>query len=103
MKTLVNFAKSFDFLEITSEEVLKELNSLDPTSSKGAVGIETKIFKQCANELAKPLADLFNNCIKNNFIPLEWKLAHLTRPGTLSFLCQKRKKHALFSLFFPKT
>jgi hypothetical protein len=42
------------------------------------VGIETKIFKQCANELAKPLADLFNNCIKNNFIPLEWKLAHLT-------------------------
>jgi hypothetical protein len=42
------------------------------------VGIETKIFKQCANELAKPLADLFNNCIKNNFIPLELKLAHLT-------------------------
>ena len=78
MKTLVNFTKSFNFLEITPEEVLKELNSLDPTSSKGAVGIETKIFKQCANELAKPLADLFNNCIKNNFIPLEWKLAHLT-------------------------
>jgi hypothetical protein len=26
-----------------------------------------------------------------------------TRAGTLSFLCQKRKKHALFSLFFPKT
>jgi hypothetical protein len=25
------------------------------------------------------------------------------RAGTLSFLCQKRKKHALFSLFFPKT
>jgi hypothetical protein len=78
MKILVNFSKSFDFLEITPEEVLKELNSLDPTSSKGAVGIEPKIFKQCANELAKPLADLFNNCIKNNFIPLEWKLAHLT-------------------------
>ena len=78
MKILVNFKKSFDFLEITPEEVLNELKSLDPTSSKGAVGIETKIFKQCANELAKPLADLFNNCIKNNFIPLEWKLAHLT-------------------------
>ena len=29
--------------------------------------------------------------------------AHVTRAGTLSFLCQKRKKHALFSLFFPKT
>jgi hypothetical protein len=25
------------------------------------------------------------------------------RAGTLSFLYQKRKKHALFSLFFPKT
>ena len=48
MKILVNFSKSFDFLEITPEEVLKELNSLDPTSSKGAVDIETKIFKQCA-------------------------------------------------------
>jgi hypothetical protein len=75
MKILVNFSKSFDFLEITPDEVLIKLN---PTSSKGAVGIETKIFKQCANELARPLADLFNNCIKNNFIPLEWKLAHLT-------------------------
>jgi hypothetical protein len=42
------------------------------------VGIEKKNFKQCANELAKPLADLFNICIKNNFIPIEWKLAHLT-------------------------
>jgi len=54
VKILVNFSKSFNFLEITPEEVLKELNSVDPTSSKGAVGIETKIFKQCANELAKP-------------------------------------------------
>ena len=27
----------------------------------------------------------------------------LPRAGALSFLCQKRKKHALFSLFFPKT
>jgi hypothetical protein len=34
----------------------------------------------------------------NNFKKLT---AH--RAGTLSFLYQKRKKHALFSLFFPKT
>ena len=81
VKILKNFSKSFDFLEITPDEVLKELNSLDPTSSKGAVGIETKIFKQCANELAKPLADLFNNCIKNNFIPHS-KLLFLTKCGS---------------------
>ena len=45
MKILVNFSKSFDFLEIIPEKVFKELNSLDPTSSKEAVGIETKNFK----------------------------------------------------------
>ena len=33
-------------------------------SSKGAVGIETKLFKECADELAAPLANLFNNCLK---------------------------------------
>jgi len=44
----------------------------------GSVGIETKIFKEGASELATPFANLFNNCIKNNFMPIEWKLAHLT-------------------------
>jgi hypothetical protein len=78
MKILANFNKSFDFIEITSGEVLLELKALASDSSKGAVGIETKLFKECAEELAAPLANLFNNCLKNNYMPTEWKLAHLT-------------------------
>ena len=54
------------------------MKALASDSSKGAVGIETKLFKECANELATPLANLFNNCLKNNYMPIEWKLAHLT-------------------------
>ena len=40
--------------------------------------IETIIFKECVDVLARPLTDLFNSCLKNNFMPDEWKLAHLT-------------------------
>jgi hypothetical protein len=78
MKIFANFNKSFEFIEITSGEVLLELKALASDSSKGAVGIETKLFKECAEELAAPLANLFNNCLKNNYKPIEWKLAHLT-------------------------
>ena len=68
----------FNFKKILPNEVLQKLQGLEATSSKGEVGIETKIFKECANELSIPLADLFNSCIKNNYMPTEWKLAHLT-------------------------
>ena len=60
MKILANFNKSFDFTE------LFELKALATDSSKG-VGIQTKLFEECAVELALPLANLINSCIKNNF------------------------------------
>ena len=72
MKILSNFNKSFNFVEISPKEVLDELKALASDSSKGSVGIETKIFKECASELATPLANLFNNCIKNNLLTIEW-------------------------------
>jgi len=94
MQIFANFNKSFDFTEITSGEVLFELKALASDSSKGAVGIETELFKECADELAIPLANLFNSCIKSNFMPIEWKLAHLTPnykgKGSKSDICNYR-------------
>ena len=60
---IIEFQWILWFLEISPVEVLTELKSLDPISSKVAVAIETKIFKLSASELARPLANIFNNLV----------------------------------------
>ena len=71
-------AEAFTFAPISISEVFNLLNTLDIGSAKGEVGIETLIFKECADILSLPFANLFNQCIKYNFMPLEWKIAHLS-------------------------
>jgi hypothetical protein len=68
----------FVFDKITIEEVEIGFKSLSPSSSKGAIGIDTIIFKECAVELAPIFTNLFNSCLSTSIIPDEWKVAHLT-------------------------
>ena len=68
----------FKYTEISDSSVSKLLASIDPDSSPGIVGIETKVFKHCHNELAPHLARLFNACVKSGTIPNEWKIAYIT-------------------------
>jgi hypothetical protein len=55
--------------------VLKALQKLDQSSSAGKSGIPTSVIRFCAEELALPLASLFNCCISSGSIPDEWKCA----------------------------
>ena len=68
----------FTFEPVTVREAEFALKSLSPGSSKGAVGIDTIIFKECAVELAPIFTKLFNSCLEKSCIPDEWKIAHLT-------------------------
>ena len=61
----------FNFSPITPIEVFNLLNTLDLGSAKGEVGIETKILKECAEILSLPFTNVFNQCIKLNFMPVE--------------------------------
>ena len=73
-----NSTVPFGLEPITIKEVEKAFKSLSANSSKGAVGIDTIIFKECATELAPVFTNLFNSCLEKSSIPDEWKIAHLT-------------------------
>ena len=68
---------SFNFTPFIDEEILKALVSMK-ISSPGAVGIDSIIFKECANELQKSITFIFNLCLSTNTIPKEWKIAYIT-------------------------
>ena len=66
---------------------------------KVAVTVIHWLYPNESNNWSK---DMNKYLFSNPFERLEFDII-FNRAGTLSFLCQKRKKHALFSLFFPKT
>ena len=63
---------------ITAQIVADKLGTLNSKSAPGVVGIESRIFKECNDELKEILADLFNLCIKQNEFPEEWKVSYIT-------------------------
>ena len=56
---------------ITSSEVERELKNLNPTKAAGPDNIPTRVLKECATQLASPVASLFNNSIQSGSIPAE--------------------------------
>jgi hypothetical protein len=69
---------NFSFVPTTSTIVEKLIAKLDNASSPGLSGIPTKILKAASSTFAPILTNLFNNCIRNNIIPIEWKSAVVT-------------------------
>jgi hypothetical protein len=66
------------FRPISEYIVGKLLAKLDNSTGAGVTGISTKILKESAIKLAPFLADLFNECLIQQTIPEEWKLALVT-------------------------
>jgi len=58
--------------------VVAGLKSLSSTSGVGEVGIESRIFIECAEELGPVITDLYNLIISTHTFPNEWKCAHVT-------------------------
>ena len=62
-------------IDISREDVLKELNKLKSHKSPGPDEVYARVLKECKAELCCPLVSLFNNSIKSGIVPKAWKLA----------------------------
>ena len=77
IKSSVETTQLFDFNFVSSDDISKIINSLDPTK-KTSGAIPTKIVKLANKQICKDLANCINECIKQNKFPNELKIADIT-------------------------
>lgn len=70
-----NVLETFKFREVNTEEVLKELKSINPKKSIGTDGIPSQIIHDSAEILSKPLTDIINLNLKECIFPSKAKIA----------------------------
>jgi hypothetical protein len=58
-------------LELSMEELLSALQSVNPSKTPGPDGLHPKILKECANELANSLCLIFNKSLRLGKLPSE--------------------------------
>lgn len=78
-----------DINNITENEVLIAIKSLKPKAAIGIDGIPAYFFKAYGGLLAKPLAMLFNLCLKEKVFPNKFKIGCITpihKSGNTSFI-----------------
>ena len=64
-------------INISREDVIKELNKLKAHKSPGPDEVYARVLKECKNELSCPLNSLFNNSVESGLVPKAWKLADI--------------------------
>ena len=65
-------------LHITDDMVLKELKSLNVNKSCGPDELHPRLLIELADQIAVPVALLFNATLKHGFLPNDWKKAFVT-------------------------
>jgi len=68
----------FEFKEVSEETVLNLIMNLSTSSGPGISGISSKILKAASITLVPLITSLFNQCLAENTIPIEWKTAVVT-------------------------
>ena len=63
---------------LTPDEVKDTLQSLKLGKASGPDGINNRVLKELAFELASPLCTLFNFSLSNSAVPTSWKQANVT-------------------------
>ena len=77
----MNFPNDIPVLEnivLTPDEVKDTLKSLKLGKASGPDGINNRVLKELAFELASPLCTLFNFSLSNSAVPTFWKEANVT-------------------------
>ena len=72
------FLTILDDITFTQKMVKDILSKLDHSKSPGPDGVHNRILKELAEELAQPLADLFNTSMDSGIVPESWKTANVT-------------------------
>ena len=62
---------------IMTEKVEEVLLSLNPNKAAGPDGIENRILKECAEEMAPKLQQVFRKSIDSGDVPDQWREAHI--------------------------
>ena len=74
-----NVERSFQFSEITSEEVLSEINNLDSKKVVSYKNITTEILRETSEISSKHLVRIWNEqVIRRKNFPYEFKVANIT-------------------------
>ena len=78
IKTKINTSNSFSFTEIKTDDVDKEIHSLNSKKSDTQNNISAKILRKCASSTAPVLQKLFNEILRAGNFPDKLKLANIT-------------------------
>ena len=74
-------------ISVDPEGVKKLLSSLNPNKAAGPDRISSRVLKELADELYRPLAAHFQNSLNSGLVPKQWKSALVTP------ICKKGDKH----------
>ena len=66
-------------IDITIDRVLQKLTKLSPTKAPGVDGISSRVLVELADEIAEPLAIIFQNSLETGEVPRSWKVADVVR------------------------
>ena len=64
-------------IDITRDRVLQKLQKIDPTKAPGVDGISSRVLVELADEIAEPLAAIFQNSLETGEVPRSWKVADI--------------------------
>ena len=65
-------------IDITRDRVLQKLNKLDPTKAPGVDGISSRVLVELDDEVAEPLAAIFQNSLETGEVTSSWKVLYMT-------------------------
>ena len=78
IKSKINTSHKFSFTEIETDDVDKEIRSLNSKKSGTQNDIPAKILKKCESSTAPVLQKLFNKILRTGNFPFKLKLADIT-------------------------
>lgn len=78
LSTNTNNSTKLSSIIFTPTLVKRVIGRIKGKSKGGPDNIPPQFFKQCINQLASPLAFIFNKCMDTNYIPPVWLQAYIT-------------------------
>ena len=63
-----------DSISFEEEDVSQYLSLLDPAKAMGIDNIPNSVLKHCSRSLCSPIYHLFQQCVKQGYLPNEWRL-----------------------------
>ena len=90
--------------EVSNLQVFEKIKNIKKTKSTLSIDLPDKIRQECALDLAEPVANIINSCLKDGRFPALWKREWVTpvpkvKPGEVIKTCEDVRKVASTSDF----